>query len=111
MLNKTRGVKLAGIDRLQQQASEKLEKAADTISKVTDGAVADSVIALFGKQTPATLQSQIQKIRWEIEDVATGGDSAAAILRFCYADRLSGKLFVAVRRDGQGWRLEKNSFF
>lgn len=110
VLNKTRGVKLAGLDRLQQQASEKLEKAADSISKVTDGAVADSVIALFGKQTPAAVQAQAQKIRWEIEDVTAGADSAAAVLRFCYADRLSGKLFVAVRRDGQSWRLEKIAF-
>lgn len=110
VLNKTKGIKLAGLDGLQQQVSEKLEKAADTISKVKDGAVANSVIALFGKQTPAAVQAQAQKIRWEIEDVTAGGDSAAAMLRFCYADRLSGKLFVAVQRDGQGWRLEKIAF-
>ena len=110
VLNRTRGIKLAGLDRLQQQASEKLEKAADSISKVTDGAVANSVIALFGKQTPVAVQAQAQKIRWEIEDVTAGGDSAAALLRFCDADRLSGKLYVAVVRDGQGWRLEKIAF-
>lgn len=110
LLTKLENAKIPGLSSLQQQVSEKMEKAADTISKVTDGAVANSVIALFGKQTPAAVQAQAQKIRWEIEDVTAGGDSAAAMLRFCYADRLSGKLYVAVVRDGQGWRLEKIAF-
>ena len=100
-------VKASGLDGLLPHLTGDARKILDTANSVaTNPLVLSLVGVLGGEDLVRFLQSELQKVQWELVDLLKGSDHAQVVIGFHYEDLLSGTVRITMVREGGVWKID-----
>lgn len=100
-------VKASGLDGLLPHLTGDARKILDTANSVaTNPLVLSLVGVLGGEDLVRFLQSELQKVQWELVDLLKGSDHAQVIIGFHYEDLLSGSVQISMVREDGTWKID-----
>ena len=104
-------VNTSGMEGLVPHLTEKAEKTLDRVSSVTENGLVNTIMGFIDQNDyVSVLQSDIQEIQWEVDEVLKSEDNAAVILSFNYADKVIGTVEISMIRDEGEWKIDGIKF-
>lgn len=104
-------VNASGIDGLYPHLTGEARATIDAVSSVTENSIFNTIVGFIGQSEYAgVLKSEIQEIKWEVDDVLKSKENAAVVLSFNYEDKLIGRIEISMIREEGEWKVESIEF-
>ena len=96
----------AGVDGLMPHLTGDAEKVVSKIKSIYENKLVNYVSSFFNKSDyVGVLQSELEAVEWNLDDVLKGRKKAYVILGFNYKDEIVGTIEVKMIREKDGWKI------
>lgn len=104
-------VNASGMDGLYPHLTGEARATVDAVSSVTENNIFNTIVGFIGQSEYAgVLKSEIQEIKWEVDDVLKSKENAAVVLFFNYEDKLIGTIEISMIREEGEWKVDSIEF-
>ena len=104
-------VNASGMDGLYPHLTGEARSTVDDVSSVTENNIFNTIVGFIGRSEYAgVLKSEIQEIKWEVDDVLKSKENAAVVLSFNYEDKLIGTIEISMIREEGEWKVDSIEF-
>lgn len=104
-------VNASGMDGLYPHLTGEARATVDAVSSVTENNIFNTIVGFIGQSEYAgVLKSEIQEIKWEVDDVLKSKENAAVVLSFNYEDKLIGTIEISMIREEGEWKVDSIEF-
>lgn len=101
----------SGIEGLYPHLTGKARTTIDAVSSVTENNIFNTILGFIGQsEYVSVLKSEIQEIKWEVDDVLKSKENAAVVLSFNYEDKLIGTIEISMIREEGEWKVDSIEF-
>lgn len=104
-------INASGMDGLYPHLTGEARATVDAVSSVTENNIFNTIVGFIGQSEYAgVLKSEIQEIKWEVDDVLKSKENAAVVLSFNYEDKLIGTIEISMIREEGEWKVDSIEF-
>lgn len=107
----SRDVKKSGIEGLYPHLTADVKETLNEIISITESEMFGSIMDFLNKNDYSDkIISEIKEIKWSLNDILKGKNTAKVIVGFNYKDELTGRIEISMIRDKGDWKVSGIKF-
>lgn len=104
-------VNTSGMEGLGPHLTDNAKATLDTVSSLTSSDLFNTIMGIINQNDyVSVLESKIQEIQWEVDDILKSNENAVVILSFNYEDKLIGTIEISMIREDGDWKIDSIEF-